>query len=85
MLLSIVGVLFLFGFAHGHTFTTDEDASFLSLMDDLKSIILLIRSNADNVTVVTEYAKNASMLLDSSTMKEINEKNQRQGLLCLPE
>lgn len=79
ILLSIVGILFLFGYVHGHTFTSNEDASFLSLMDDLKSIILLIRSNGDNVTLVTEFANNASMLLNSSTMKEINEKNQRLG------
>lgn len=45
----------------------------------LKSIILLIRSNVDNPTLVTEYANNASSLLNSSTMKEINEMNQRLG------
>lgn len=77
--LSLVGVLFIFGYAHGHTFTPDEDASFLSLMDDIKSIILLIRSNGENITLVTEYADNVSMLLNSSTMKEINERNQRLG------
>jgi hypothetical protein len=48
-------------------------------MDDLKSIILLIRENGDNMTLVTEYANDASLLLNSSTMKEINEKNQRLG------
>jgi hypothetical protein len=45
----------------------------------LKSIILLIRANVDNPTLVTEYANNASSLLNSSTMKEINEMNQRLG------
>ena len=63
---------------NGHNFTPNEDASFLSLMDDLKGIILLIRANVDNPTLV-EYANNASSLLNSSTTKEINEKNQRLG------
>jgi hypothetical protein len=79
ILLSIVGVLSFSGLVHGHTFTPNEDSSFLSLMDDLKSIILSIRANGDNVTLVTEYANDASLLLNSSTMKEINEKNQRLG------
>src|SRR5688572_23817018 len=79
VLLSILGVLSLSGYAHGHTFTSTEDASFLSLMDDLKSIILLIEAEKDNTTLVTEYANKASLLLNSLTMKEINEKNQRLG------
>lgn len=79
ILLSIVGVLSFSGLVHGHTFTPNEDALFLSLMDDLKSIILSIRANGSNVTLVTEYANDASLLLNSSTMKEINEKNQRLG------
>jgi hypothetical protein len=79
ILLSIVGVLSFSGLVHGHTFTPNEDSSFLSLMDDLKSIILSIRANGDNVTLVTEYTNDASLLLNSSTMKEINEKNQRLG------
>jgi len=41
MFLSIVGILSLCGYAYGHTFTPNEDASFLSLMDDIKSIIFL--------------------------------------------
>jgi hypothetical protein len=48
-------------------------------MDDLKSIVLSIRANRDNVTLVTEYTNDASLLLNSSIMKEINEKNQRLG------
>lgn len=79
ILLSIVGVLSSYGPVHGHTFTANENSSFLSLMDDLKSVILLIRANGDNVTLVTEYANDAYFLLNSSTMKEINEKNQRLG------
>jgi hypothetical protein len=79
MLLLIVGVLSLFSYAQGHTFTPNEDASFLSLMDNIKSIISLIRASGDNSTLVTEYANNASMLLNSSIMKEINERNQRLG------
>jgi hypothetical protein len=72
-------VLSFSGLVHGHTFTPNEDSLFLSLMDDLKSIILSIRANGDNVTLVTEYANDASLLLNSSTKKEIDEKNQRLG------
>jgi tRNA(His) 5'-end guanylyltransferase len=79
ILLLTVGVLSLFGYAHGHTFTPDEDAAFLSLMDDIRSIILLIRSSGENVILVTEYSDNVSILLNSSTMKEINERNLRLG------
>ena len=73
MLLLIVGVLCPPGYVHGHSFTPNEGASFLSLMDDLKSINSLIRSNVDNVTVVPEFANNSLMLLNCSTMKEIND------------
>lgn len=79
LLLSAVGILSLSGYGDGHTFTSNENASFLSLMDDLKSIISLLGANEDNATLVTKYANDASLLLDSSTMKEINEKNQRLG------
>jgi len=79
ILLSIVGVLSFSGLVHGHTFTPNEESAFLSLMDDLKSIILSIRANGDNVTLVTEYTSDASLLLNSSIMKEINEKNQCLG------
>lgn len=74
ILLSTVGVFSFSGLVQGHTFTPNEDSLFLSLMDDLKSVILSIRANWDNVTLITEYANDASLLLNSSTMKEINEK-----------
>lgn len=79
LLLSVVGILSLSCYSHGHTFTSNKNASFFSLMDDLKSIISLLRANEKNATLVTEYTNDASLLLDSSTMKEINEKNQRLG------
>lgn len=79
LLLFAVGILSLLGYGHGHTFTSNENASFLSLMDDLKSIISLLGANDDNATLVTKYANDASLLLDNLTMKEINEKNQRLG------
>lgn len=79
LLLFAVGILSLWGHGHGHTFSSNENASFLSLMDDLKSIISLVGANEDNATLVTKYANDASLLLDNSTMKEINEKNQRLG------
>ena len=36
ILLSLVGGLWLTSYVNGHNFTPNEDASFLSLMDDLK-------------------------------------------------
>lgn len=44
-------------------------------MDDIKSIILLVENNVDNTTLLTEYADKASMLLNGSALKEINEQN----------
>jgi hypothetical protein len=79
LLLSAMGILSLSGYGYGHTFTSNENASFLSLMDDLKSIISSLEANEDNPTLVTDYANDASLLLDSSIMKEINETNQRLG------
>jgi hypothetical protein len=54
-------------------------------MDDLKSIISLIDTEKDNAMLVTEYANKASLLLNSSTMKEINEKISVWALRCLPQ
>ena len=75
----VVGGLFVPSGVHAHNFTRSEEASFLSLMDDFKSIILLIGNNVDNTTLLTEYADKASFLLNGSALKEINEQNQRLG------
>ena len=44
-------------------------------MDDIKSIILLVENNVDNTTLLTEYADIASLLLNGSALKVINEQN----------
>lgn len=44
-------------------------------MDDIKSIILLVENNVDNTALLTEYADKASLLLNGSALKEINEQN----------
>jgi len=75
----VVGGLFVPSGVHAHNFTPSEEASFLSLMDDFKSIILLVGNNVDNTTLLTEYVDKASFLLNGSALKEINEQNQRLG------
>ena len=48
-------------------------------MDEFKRIILLVENNVDNATLLTDYADKASLLLNGSALKEINELNQRLG------
>ena len=64
LLLSAVGILSLSSYGHGHTFTSNKNASFLSLVDDPKSIISLLRADEKNATLVTKYANDVSLLLE---------------------
>ncbi|MDW0200221.1 MAG: hypothetical protein QOK54_06055 [Nitrososphaeraceae archaeon] len=39
----------------------------------------MVENNVDNATLLTDYADKASLLLNGSALKEINELNQRLG------
>lgn len=61
-----------------HTFSPVESASFLSLVDQIKSALLPIKQDiSSNVTLVREQAQYAKLLLNESVLKELKERNQR--------
>lgn len=61
-----------------HTFSPIESASFLSLVDQIKSALLPIKQDiSSNVTLAREQAQYAKLLLNESLQKEIKERNQR--------
>ena len=64
--------------AVAHTFSPVESASFLSLVDQIKSALLLIKQDiSSNVTLAREQAQYAKLLLNESVLKELKERNQR--------
>ena len=61
-----------------HTFSPGESASFLSLVDQIKSALLPIKQDiSSNVTLAREQAQYAKLLLNESVLKELKERNQR--------
>jgi hypothetical protein len=64
---------------YGHTFTPNESASFLSLVNQLRveSELVQLSLRNDNVSLTREHANKAAALLTSNVTKEIAEQNQR--------
>ena len=61
-----------------HTFSPVESASFLSLVDQIKSALLPIKQDiSSNATLAREQAQYAKLLLNESVLKELKERNQR--------
>jgi len=61
-----------------HNFSPVESASFLSLVDQIKSALLPIKQDiSSNVTLAREQAQFAKLLLNESVLKELKERNQR--------
>ena len=61
-----------------HNFSPVESASFLSLVDRIKSALLPIKQDiSSNVTLAREQAQFAKLLLNESVLKELKERNQR--------
>lgn len=61
-----------------HNFSSDESASFLSLVDQIKSAISPIRDDiSSNITLARTQAQYAKMLLTENVLKELKERNQR--------
>lgn len=64
--------------AFAHTFSGDESASFLALIESIRSELDLVQSNfASNVTLAEEHATHAHEHLDNHTIEEIEERNER--------
>jgi hypothetical protein len=64
---------------YGHTFTPNESASFLSLVNQLRveSEIVQMSLRNDSLSLAREHANKAAALLTSNVTKEIAEQNQR--------
>jgi hypothetical protein len=68
------------GIAYAHTFSGDESASFLALVEVIKVHLQLVRTDlATNATNAMEHAEHAGEHLTSDIIKEIAEKNERLG------
>jgi hypothetical protein len=84
--LSFVTVFFMFllvfSFSNvsvrAHTFSPNESASFLSLVDQIKSSVLPIKHDVvTNLSLASEQGQYARMLLTNDVVKELKEKNER--------
>lgn len=63
-----------------HTFTADESAKFISLVDQIKSALVpMSQQDLPKYTAIKEQAQYARALLTQSVLKELNERNQRIG------
>jgi hypothetical protein len=61
-----------------HIFTSNESASFISLVDQIKSALVAINeNNSSNIDAIKEQTGYAKALLNDSMVEEIHEKNQR--------
>lgn len=66
--------------AFAHEFSGDESASFLALVESIRSELDLVQSNfASNATLSEEHAEHAHEHLDQDIIDEITERNERLG------
>ncbi len=66
--------------AFAHTFSGDESASFLALVEVIKVQLQLVKSDLEtNKTNSLEHAEHAAEHLDNDTIDEIKERNNRLG------
>jgi hypothetical protein len=66
--------------AFAHTFSGDESASFLALVEVINVRLQLVKSDlATNATNSSEHAEHAAEHLENDTIKEITERNNRLG------
>ncbi|MEO9295000.1 MAG: hypothetical protein ABI347_05315 [Nitrososphaera sp.] len=64
--------------AFAHTFSTDENANFLVLIEGIRVHLALAKSNASvNPVIAHEHIEHAMMHLDANTLKDLAEKNKR--------
>jgi hypothetical protein len=66
--------------AYAHTFSGDESAAFLALVETIKAHLQLVESDlSTNATNAIEHAEHAGEHLDANTIKELTERNNRIG------
>lgn len=64
--------------AFAHTFSQDENAGFISLVEQLRVHLQLVKDNlSSNMEMAAEHAKHTAMHLDEHVIAEIAEKNVR--------
>src|SRR5215211_9034775 len=73
---------FIFPASHlvyAHTFSSNESAEFLSLVNQIRAETGLVTMNLENsnTTLAQVHAEKASSLLDNNTLGEIRERNNR--------
>jgi hypothetical protein len=63
----------------GHNFSTNESASFIGLVDLIKTQAQLVQENiaSNNISLASEHADDALALVTDNVTKEIAERNQR--------
>jgi hypothetical protein len=63
----------------GHNFSTNESASFIALIDLIKTQAQLVQENIanNNMSLASEHADDALALMTDNMTKEIEERNQR--------
>jgi hypothetical protein len=72
------GLVYAKPHAYAHEFSGDESASFLALVESIKTELQLVESNlAFNITLAEEHATHAQEHLDNHTIEEIAENNER--------
>ena len=82
VLLSILTLSIVSGsitMSFGHNFSTDESASFIALVDLIKTEAQIVQENiaSNNMSLASEHADDALALLIDYVTKEIAERNQR--------
>ncbi len=65
-------------YSQAHKYTDDESASFLALIEQIRAEINFIESNPKDENAI-KHAQIAAELLDSKTIRELNERNERVG------
>jgi hypothetical protein len=73
----IILLLFSYSFVSilAHTFTPNESASFISLVDQIKSVLMpILQNDSSNVTAIKEQAQYARMLLTDDVLKELKKR-----------
>ncbi|HKU49548.1 MAG TPA: hypothetical protein VJP79_06335, partial [Nitrososphaera sp.] len=66
--------------AYAHSFSGDESADFLAIVEEMKAELQLIKSNAaTNSTLAAEHVEHGLEHLTNDTLKEISERNERLG------
>ena len=82
LLFLVLAGSFIFPLSHlvyAHTFSTSENAEFLSLTDQIRAETALVTINLENnnATLAQAHAEKASSLLDNNTLSEVRERNNR--------